>query len=454
MANYTLTTTAQEVGRNTSITVGGRLLAWYSNPTSTSATVHLKLQAISQGITYTGTNKDYQLVLDNTDTGTVPWSYQPLTQDTWIDVVEITQSVAYGRTVNVSGKIWTYVYGDAWITGNTVRLNPVYVAPTTPTVSVTSTTSDSLTASYGTTSYGTPSTGTVTLFGGISENPTDVWATSTTTGANAFTQTGLNANTLYYLRTRAYNNQLYSGFATTTGTTLPPAFTVEATEVGEDSATLSYSKPADGGALTETLYYSLDSGSTWTSIATTSTGEALSGTFTLSGLTPETSYTVTTKLTTTGGDYDGPTVTFTTGASYKLYGSVNDVTERIEKLYGPVPVYYYSVSSITNQTNFNPGVFNNKYRTTYGPMTVQPSAIFLSTSGQYTIVSIGFSNGSSKQLFGYLTANYNYAGRDWGWSNIPPANGTISSNQYIGNYVTKQIDKLYGSVNGVTKRIF
>jgi hypothetical protein len=165
---------------------------------------------------------------------------------------------------------------------------------------------------------------------------------------------------------------------------------------------------------------------------------------------------VTTKLTTTGGDYDGPTVTFTTGASYKLYGSVNDVAERIEKLYGSVPVLYYSVSGIANQTNFNVSTFNVQYRNTFGPMAVSPTVLVLSPSGSYTVVSVLFSDGTSKQLFGYPTGAYNNSGYAWGWqsSNYPPVGGNIGSNQYVGNYVTKQIDKLYGSVNGVTKRIF
>ena len=223
MANYTLTTTPQEVGRNTTPTVGARMLAWYTNATTSGATVHLKLQAISQGTTYAGTNKDYELQLDTTSTGTVSWSYAPLPQDTWVDVVEITQYVAFGRTVTIVGKVWTYVYGDAWITGNTVTLATPYVAPTTPTISASNISATSNTITYGTTSFGNPATGTVTLYGGTTANPTTVLDTYNATGDHTFTHTGLTPETTYYYRAKANNGQLDSSYSTEVSATTQSA---------------------------------------------------------------------------------------------------------------------------------------------------------------------------------------------------------------------------------------
>lgn len=458
MANYVLTTSPQEVGKNISVTVGCRLLAWYVNYTPTSVIVHLKLQAISQGINYTGTNKDYELNIDTTQTGTVSWPYAPLRADEWVDVNEITRVVNYDTPTSVSGKVWTYVYGDAWITGNTVSVAAPYTAPDTPTLTITDQTTDSVSVTYGTTSFGNPASGTVMLYGGNTTYPNTLWDTTNTIGNKSFTMSGLVANTTYYLRARAYNNQMYSIFVDDNVTTDPPQFTVENTDFGEETATFAYSKQADGGALAETLYYSLDNGSNWTSFATASAGEALNGTFTLSGLTPETSYTMITKLTTTAGDFDGPEVTFSTAEHYKIYGSVNGVTKRINKLYGPVPVNYLRISGVSNQTLFNPVQFSGKYYSTYGPipLTTYPTTLNVSTSGSTTIVSIGYNDGTSKTIFTYPTNNYNYAGSAWGWTsnNFPPVSGTIATNAYVDHYETKSIDKLYGSVNGQTKRIF
>lgn len=212
MANYTLTTSPQEVGRNTSSTIGARLLAWYTNAGASYAEIHLKLQAISQGTAYVGTNKDYELTLDSTATGTISWP-DTIPQDTWIDVREITQYTAYSRTVNVTGKIWSYVYGDVWVSGNTVTLNSPYVAPTKPTISAIPGVS-SVIVTYGTTSFGVPSSGTVTLYGGTSPNPTTVLDTHNNIGDHSFTHTGLTPGTTYYYRARANNGHLDSSYST------------------------------------------------------------------------------------------------------------------------------------------------------------------------------------------------------------------------------------------------
>ena len=206
MANYTLTTAEQEVGRNTTPTVGARLLARYSNAGSSGATVHLKLQAISQGITYTGTNKNYELTLGNTATGVVAWSYQPLTANTWITVTEITQNVSYGVATNISGKIWTRVYGDAWITGNTVTVPSP--SPNKPGVSATVTSDTSANIVYGTSSFNA-SSGTVSLYCDTTPNFTpdasNLLETKTTTGNSTFSHTGLTTGATYYYKAVADN---------------------------------------------------------------------------------------------------------------------------------------------------------------------------------------------------------------------------------------------------------
>lgn len=316
MATYTLTTSAQEVGRNTSPVVGARLLAWYTNATSTGATVHLKLQAISQGITYTGSNKDYEMTLGSTATGTVGWSTSPLAADTWIDVREITQTVNFGNTVGVSGKIWTYVYGDAWITGNSVTMPSNYTKPTKPTVSASSSASTSTSVTWGTTSFGNPSSGTVYLYGGTSSTPTGQLTTKTTTGDSTYTHSSLTANSKYYYRARAYNGQLYSDYSDTVSTiTRPPALSAKsAAATGTTTIKVSFTTAADGGAATKTIQYSTD-GTNWANGTTVSSASATSGSFTLSNRTPGTTYEIRLRVSNSSGATSSGSVSAT---AYKV----------------------------------------------------------------------------------------------------------------------------------------
>ena len=312
MATYTLTTSAQEVGKNLTPVVGARLLAWYTNATSTGATVHLKLQARSQGLTYTGTNKDYEMTLGSTATGTVGWSYAPLPADTWVDVREITQTLNFGASAGVSGKVWTYVYGDAWITGNSVKMPDAPKKPEKPTSTIASTTTNSITVSYGTSSFNNPSTGTVYLYGGTATAPTTQLTSKTTTGTSNYTHSNLTNNTKYYYRARANNGQ-WSDYSTENyGYTKPAALSAKsATVASTTSIKISYTTAAGGTALTKNIQYSLDN-TNWTTGATVSAGTATSGNFTISNLTPGTAYTVYLRVNTSAGSTASGSVTATT----------------------------------------------------------------------------------------------------------------------------------------------
>jgi hypothetical protein len=84
------------------------------------------------------------------------------------------------------------------------------------------------------------------------------------------------------------------------------------------------------------LSYQLDGGSLITVTTLTGSGTK-SGSFTVSGLAPETTHTLTAALTTTAGEVVSNTVTFTTAqVPVKLYGSVNGQTKLVRKLYGSV----------------------------------------------------------------------------------------------------------------------
>lgn len=366
MANYTLTTSAQEVGRNTTPTVGARLLAWYSDAGANSAIVHLKLQAISQGTTYTGTNKNYELSLDGTATGVVAWSYAPLPQDTWVDVREITQYVNYGAAASVSGKVWTYLYGDAWITGNTVTIPNPSSPPTGLAISNLTPGTESFSATVSITGWGTNPGATRYLelqcrSNGITspgryethvgselsaiitvDNNSGYWASGPIT---------ITGNTEYTIGAYASNGNANTGSINMgNSTTLAYNPTISVTIDDDSSVTVDYTTLADGGKYSKTYEYSIDGGTTWTTFATVSGGSASSGSFNISGLTQGVRYTLQTRVTTTAGTNTAQTY-FIIPAVIKTYGSVNNVAAEINDLYGSANSQAQRITKLYGSSN-------------------------------------------------------------------------------------------------------
>lgn len=121
------------------------------------------------------------------------------------------------------------------------------------------------------------------IYGDTMSSALTVDNTSVLTDGAAFTIT---PNTRYYLTMWASNGTAGTGNSNYTAVvTLAETPTVTLTSKTSDSATFSYTVPADGGFYNKTLEYSLDGGSTWNTIATITSGSASTGTFTITGLT-------------------------------------------------------------------------------------------------------------------------------------------------------------------------
>ena len=135
--------------------------------------------------------------------------------------------------------------------------------------------------------------------------------------------------------------------------TMPPKPTITLSSQTPTSATFAWSVPADGGALPKTIEYKESTENTWTTIDTVSTGDATSGSFTVSGLTPGSTIVMGLRSrTTTGFRADSVTVKLV----YPFYGSVNGQTKAITKLYGSVggvtkqiTKFYGSVNGVTKR---------------------------------------------------------------------------------------------------------
>lgn len=208
-----------------------------------------------------------------------------------------------------------YVGGDgSWdATRWSVTIPSQRVAPNKPTCTIASTDITSIGITYGTSNYNNPSTGTTYLYGGTASAPTTQIASKTPTGNTTYTWTGRTGNTKYYVRARANNGKLNSEYSTQREVvTLAPASTLSLNTATSSSLVINYSAPADGGAYSKTLEYSVDGGTTWATGATISSGSATTGNFTISGLNANTQYTIQSRIVTTAGTTTNTSMTAST----------------------------------------------------------------------------------------------------------------------------------------------
>ena len=463
----TLTTSAQKVGEDLSNTIGLRLYAWYSDVSGSSATVHARLQACSQGTDYYGTNKYGYVTLKGATAGGQYADY--MVADTWYTVVETTATYSSGQQISISGSFWSYVYGDASVSASdTVMMPQLGSAPTGLTISAPyNITPHGATFDVSVTSYGSPSSASgryieAAILAQNTYGPTYRFKTVQNTDSSAITVDNtsystlvIRPNTQYYYGGYANNTVLFTSKIAGQFVTAAEGPQSEIQSKTADSVTIHYSIPADGGFYDKTVSYSLDNGVTWTDVDTYSGNDPVSGTFTITGLAYEETYTVLTRTLTSAGATYGTPVVIKMGSGYPFYASVGGVTKAPSKLYGCVltPQNEYWVVAIGGNSGFNIQTFNSKYRKTYGPMFTQPATLQIPTSGTTKFVYVVFAGGTSKLLFSY-SGVYSGQGAIWGFNQAPVA-GNISANvvtTYIGE--SRLITHLYASVNGQTKRIY
>lgn len=322
----------------------------------TSASCHIEFRRTS---TWTDTwGDDSASITFNGQTKAAPYWYTGTVDGNWREI-----DSASGYSISTSGGSYSWSFnnpntGSVLQCSGTIDIPAQQTAPNTPTVSVASNnTSNSLDITWGTSSFGNPNTGTAYIYSGTSASPTQMQYSKTTTGTSLWTNTGLAANTKYYYRARAKNTaDLWSSYsADATGVVRAAPATVSLSSYDSASATISYSASADGGYYDRYVQYSLD-GTNWSNAVTITGSGADSGTFTVSGLNPDTAYTIRTRMTTTAGSLNGSSISVTTKPAVAIYGSVNGQTKKIAKLYGSVngetkliKKLYASVNGVTKK---------------------------------------------------------------------------------------------------------
>lgn len=360
-----------------------------------------------------------------------------------------------------------------------------YKVPNTPTISVTNTSATANKITYGTSSFNTPSTGTVYLYGGTASSPTTQITTKTTTGNSDYSHSSLNANTRYYYRARAKNTGGWSSYSSeVSAVTRPPVTTFSISSFTDKTITVAYSCPADGGALNKQLQYSLNNQSSWNTGATVTTGSASTGTFTITGLTPDTTYTIYTKVYVGGtpSSVTCNTLTQKTAPSRKMYGSVNGKTKAVTKLYGSTGGLDVLPSTFDGTTNpygitftlsgrtltlngQNNGSGNSVYyisRRGTQPL-VLPAGTYHCSAPSDQSVHLELYDGTTYRRLSYendYTITLSNSASYTVYVEVSRGDTTTFNNfkytpaLYDDTGHTVEITKLYGSVNGKTKRIF
>lgn len=473
----TLTTSEQVIAKNESGVIHTYLKAWYSNQSGNSCVVHAKLTVINTGATYTGTNKKYAVTAWQSDPNyqVHDWPYTPLNTNEEVTVAEATWSYGSGDLISAQALFWSYVYGsadigmDRYIGGNWYV--PTFAtAPTGLAVSNIVSGQEGFTADVSITGWGGAGdassryrelqvwtysqSGLVEPRRYQAEHGNTLSSNITVTNSSNGTLT-IVPNTKYVIGAYATNGTYNTGSQRmNVATTLPPTPALSLTDVTQGAVSFTYSVPNQGGEYDMVVKYQLDSGPSVTLTTLTGSGTK-SGSFSFTMLQPGTSHTITLSLATTAGESVSNTVSFETLAAC-LYGSANNYSKRIRKLYGPIPAVTttYTVTDISNNIDFRDFAFMNKYKTVYGNITKEPTEFRIGYgTGNQNQGRLYFSDNTYSPLFEWTPNNYNNEGQPWGFEpGFTPVEGQVS---FIPNTCsTKEIIKVYGSQNGVTKRIY
>lgn len=270
-------------------------------------------------------------------------------------------------------------------------------------------------------------------------------------------------NTRYAISVYATNGSVGTG-AIRQGdyhVTLAKTATITVSSLTQNSATFAYDISADGGFYAKTYEYSLD-GMNWTTFATVASGSATSGTINLTGLDPHTAYTLLTRVTTTAG------VTIDSGTNFRTVGTI--------ATYGAVPVQ--TITGVTgeiraggagNVSSFDGATFWSAAQSVINPnkemdylwfnVSVYPDKATLYLyykDGTYTSLP-GVAHYADAAIYG-LSGTATAAGTDY--IDLTPVYSTsyvsAKTRPWYGsvNSQSALIQKIYGSVGGVAKRVY
>ena len=239
-----------------------------------------------------------------------------------------------------------------------------------------------------------------------------------------------------------------------TFTTLPAVPVINALDQGHGAIDVTVTHANEGSAETVTEEYSIDGGTTWTTI----TG----GVFTLN-LSTQTALTV--RRSSTAG-VSSDTVTVTPQFDVAIYGSVMNQSRLITKAYASMPVLHLATMSVSNVSymTINTDVFMEKFNSLSRDdsrniiktlsMDGALTAIDVSSYGGTIYINLGFGSDTvswitdSAELAEYgivMTGPGSHAYADC-------VTTTVTVPDEVG--YSKKVAKIYASVAGKTKLVF
>lgn len=126
------------------------------------------------------------------------------------------------------------------------------------------------------------------------------------------------------------------------------------------------------------------------------------------------------------------------------------------KIYGAKNTPVYRATALSDNPGFDAATFMSKWESEKGVMLYPPTVlqiVALSANTSEARVTLDRGGGvlDKRTIFSYTTGAYNDEGAVWGFAS-EPQNGDFTSTQESRS-LTKQVNKLYGSVNGQTKAI-
>lgn len=237
--------------------------------------------------------------------------------------------------------------GDTKVSvSGTFTTDPITTGPTGLTLSNVTTTDSTVTGTVSISSWGT-ATGTKKKSFSVCAASGDVnnrrysedfssTLSSTLTTTNSSSVIGsltIRPNTKYWVTMFAINGTVGVGNTNYTEViTKPYAPTASVTSITKDTAVLTIAAPSgQGAASTMTAYYKINGGAAVSAGTVASAGSVVK---TLTGLSPNTTYTLTIYISNSSGASTSITRTFTTKVA--MYGSISGKTKAIKKMYGSV----------------------------------------------------------------------------------------------------------------------
>lgn len=440
----------------------------------TSATLTVQFRRASGS--WTDRWRDLSATLDfNNQSKPAAYDYSGTATTAWIDLVTVS-----GYTIPTSGGTFNWAFnnptaGAVLGCSGTITIPAQVTPPTGLAISNVIKGPDYLTATVSVTGWGGAGDAT-TRYRNLSvwAGPDSTYPRKTNrvygnTMSSAITVdnnssgalTSIEPNTKYWYYASAGNGTEGTTTGFTSFVTTPAVPVISVTSTTDTTATVSYSLAADGGFYDKTLKYSIDGGTTWVDVDTFTGGAAQTGTFTISGLSYSTTYTLKTRVQNTSGDYtSGADVTFTTTFTPRFYGSVNDQTEKAEKFYGPVlqNVMTGVTGVITTQKNvsaFDGDTFWSVYGSSLNAQDVD-----------YVVASYNIRHDDWGIQMHYTSSPYQDLGTNLSTQDVEAAGFTLNAMLddgydtitltpvYTQMTATKEVVKIYGSVNGLTKRFF